>query len=528
LEGYDAGKIFDLAGQKHYIIGRNAEGSQASVKLDSRDTYVSRNHCIVEIKQSSCYIIDNCSANGTMIKKNGDTHFQIVKGIYEIDGGDILCIGNTIIKIRVNRIDKEIPKRHCLQCGVELDSIQSSQIKRIPSTNWEFYCDNCKSTNVKYQNNAEHDANAEDNINDRMSQIKFQCLQCGKDVSHLANKDGMAYELYYIASYLCKDCVDKICEVDSNSCINGVGKIYRDEIKDYLMLCELGRGGMGIVYKGWQPSTGRIVTIKKMNPEVKKDHYTFECFKREIKVQSTLPPGNIIAIFGQGYLKNTQEFYLISEYVNGLNANDLLCKYGGPLPEKVIIKIACDVLTALEVIEEKGMVHRDIKPSNILVTRFGDNFYHIFSNRKPLYTLDEISNKDILAKLSDFGIAKPLKHVTLTPTDMSSVGTPLFMSPEQILNYKYVKPSADIYSLGVTLYYLATAGLPFEYDHSLRQEPNTPLILKIFEDKRIPIRERNASVSSHFAEVIDSTLKRDIEKRNYTSARDLKKVLQQI
>lgn len=561
LEGYDAGKVFDLTGQKHYIIGRNAEESQASVELDSRDTHVSRNHCIIEIKQSSCFIIDNCSANGTMIKKNGDTHFQRVKDISKIDDGDILCIGNTIIKIRVNRLDKEIPKMYCLQCGIELNGIQSSQIIGSVSTNLDVYCDNCKSIKFRNQNNIGHDANAEDNIGDRMSQIKFQCLQCGKDVSYLATTDGMAYELYHIISYLCKDCVDKIyAEADSNSRINGIAETKRSRIENFVILSEIGRGGMGVVYKSWQESTGRIVAIKKMLQPAMEDHYALQCFEREIMVQSKLSHSNIVRTLYAGYLVDTREFYLVSEYVNGINASDLLSRYGAPLPEKMVIKIACDVLSALEYAHsrspivprtdnlevEKGMVHRDIKPSNILITRFGDNFHRGSFSRKLLNIPSGLSNTGIIAKLSDFGIAKWLNDLSLTKTDDPPVGTPVFMSPEQIMNYKYVKPSSDVYSMGVTLYYLVTAHIPFDYDHALKQHPNIPLLEcdrrlginggktpkhpleVILEDERIPIRERNASVSNHLAEIIDNTIKRNLEKRKYTSAGDLKKALQQI
>jgi serine/threonine protein kinase len=208
----------------------------------------------------------------------------------------------------------------------------------------------------------------------------------------------------------------------------------------------LGRGGMGVVYKARQPQLDRVVALKILAPERVTEARFADRFLREARALAKLNHPNIVAVhdFGQtgGY------FYLVMEYVDGVNLRELL--RGGRLPPAEALAIVPAICDALQYAHDRGIVHRDIKPENILIDKEGK------------------------VKIADFGIAKMIQaeadgaelpagpEIGAAPTHDPTgvVGTPKYMAPEQAEKPGAVDHRADIYSLGVVFYEMLTGELP--------------------------------------------------------------------
>ncbi|HUA64753.1 MAG TPA: protein kinase [Alphaproteobacteria bacterium] len=195
----------------------------------------------------------------------------------------------------------------------------------------------------------------------------------------------------------------------------------------------LGRGGMGAVYKARQPRLDRIVALKILSPEKQGNRKFAERFEREARALAKLHHPNIVGVYDFGEVQGN--FYLLMEFVNGVTLRQLLhTRRLSPAEALAIVPNICD---ALQYAHAQGIVHRDIKPENILIDREG----HV--------------------KIADFGIAKILGDGERGDlTEAQAIGTPHYMSPEQIEKPKAVDHRADIYSLGVVFYEMLTGELP--------------------------------------------------------------------
>ncbi len=198
---------------------------------------------------------------------------------------------------------------------------------------------------------------------------------------------------------------------------------------------ELGRGGMGVVYRGVQLNLERPVAIKLLAPHLAADPAFAERFTREARALARLSHPNIVAVhdFGQA----GSFFYLVMELVDGANLRHVMP--AGPIEPKQALEIVPQICDALQYAHDEGIVHRDIKPENILLDRRGR------------------------VKIADFGLAKLLGRapgdVSLTGTQQV-IGTLRYMAPEQMEGTKTLDHRADIYSLGVVFYELLTGELP--------------------------------------------------------------------
>jgi len=212
----------------------------------------------------------------------------------------------------------------------------------------------------------------------------------------------------------------------------------------YQLLKKLGAGGMGTVFLAKQAGTDQILAIKTMISRLKEDPDFVDRFHRESKVLAGLSHPHIAKIIESGDSGNT--CYMAMEYVEGPSLAGLL-KEHQVLPERYVLHIARQIAEGLAyVYAEAELVHRDLKPENILISR------------SPLTTEPFAMDDD--AKLIDFGLVKPMdddQH--LTQTGMT-IGTPLYMSPEQIRG-EHIDCRSDIYGLGATMYHLLTGTTPF-------------------------------------------------------------------
>jgi eukaryotic-like serine/threonine-protein kinase len=199
----------------------------------------------------------------------------------------------------------------------------------------------------------------------------------------------------------------------------------------YDLIEEVGRGGMGIVYKSRDTVLERIVAFKMLPSNLKEHPQALKNFFREAKSAAALNHPNIVTVFDAG--EEGGSYYIAMEFIEGETIKQILNREG-KLPFKAVLMIAGQICKALEYAHEKRIVHRDIKCSNIMWT------------------------PDKQVKLMDFGLAKVIEEVKGYQTIAS--GTPYYMSPEQALG-RNIDHRTDLYSLGVTMFEMISGKLPF-------------------------------------------------------------------
>ncbi|MBI2899549.1 MAG: protein kinase [Planctomycetes bacterium] len=241
------------------------------------------------------------------------------------------------------------------------------------------------------------------------------------------------------------------------------------KIPGYEFLNRIGQGAMGTVFKARQISMDRLVAIKILSPKYGKDRNFVERFVREARAVARLNHENVIAGIDVG--ESNGFHFFVMEYVDGEPLSHVL-KREGRLDEKRCVRIGLQIARALEHAERNSLIHRDVKPENIMMTRDG------------------------VAKLCDLGLAKQTKQDGANLTQEGfSVGTPNYISPEQARG-EDVDIRTDIYSLGASLYHVATGTPPFE-------GPNPMVIMtKHVTDAVQPPMLRCPSVSEGFNRLI--------------------------
>jgi tetratricopeptide (TPR) repeat protein len=217
-----------------------------------------------------------------------------------------------------------------------------------------------------------------------------------------------------------------------------------DRVVRYEIMDEVGRGGMGIVYRARDTILDRVVAYKVLPANLMDHPQALKNFFREAKSAAKLNHPNIVTVYDAG--EEAGNYYIAMEYIDGETVKELLSREGR-LPLKALLLIAGQVCRAMEYAHARKVVHRDIKSSNIMWTR------------------------EKAVKLMDFGLAKVLEEVKGYQTIAS--GTPYYMSPEQTLG-KDIDYRTDIYSLGVTMFEIATGRLPFATGDAAYHHVHTP------------------------------------------------------
>ncbi|MBF0318077.1 MAG: protein kinase [Nitrospirae bacterium] len=472
FEGHTKLKTVVLKEPGTLLIGRS---KKAHLQVGALDRNISRNHCMLELRPTRCFLMDLNSRNGTFVNKN-----RITKHV--IGDGDEITLGN--ITIRATLKAAVIEKIVCNTCGNDAtEEVVGLFGKSI--TFHDYTCTACQDKTMELLANKRevgHQLPREEIIKD------FHCFVCKVDLGSEADRDGLAYELED-SVYLCKQCTDVKCKKEVSFLADN----------QYVLLGEIGRGGMGIVYRAVHKHTRRVCAVKKIHPSVIYDDRYIMLFEREIAVQSKVIHPNLVRLLDKGVTGET--CYFVSEYLPGGSISNMILKSTGKrIPAPLACSIVIDILKGLSALHENGFIHRDIKPSNFLLS---------LPNAVGAYK----------AKICDYGLAKSYEDAgnsffDITKTGGGFAGSIMYMSPELIKNYKYSKPPVDVYSVGVSLYYMLTgtytvdiSRLPSECsDNSGLTRHAVELVL---DEPAVELLKRDPTLPLSLARVVDKAVSKN-------------------
>ena len=266
------------------------------------------------------------------------------------------------------------------------------------------------------------------------------------------------------------------------------------ELGPYLVLKQLGQGGMGTVYLARDTRLNRKLALKVMLPNFAAIPASRERFLREARAAAQISHDNVVTVYEADERDGIP--YIAMQYLQGYPLDEYLKKKGNPsIPQ--VLRIARETVAGLAAAHRLGLVHRDIKPGNLWLEAPGGRI-----------------------KVLDFGLAKPVKADVELTQHGAVIGTPAYMSPEQARGNR-VDARSDLFSLGAVLYRLVTGRLPFRGDTSMA------VLMALASEEPLPVRAINPDVPEAFAELIHKLLAKDPSRRLPT-ADDVAKVLREI
>ena len=334
---------------------------------------------------------------------------------------------------------------------------------------------------------------------------KDKCMACGAPLPKNITPNE---------ARLCPKCkADPLVALELLFRLAAAGNAEAAEIKGFRKIRELGRGGMGAVYKVEEEATGSIFALKIMLAAKNLDVMARVKFLREISIATQLDHPHILLHHNYGSSDNT--YYVLQEICEGGSVDKLIERRGGKLPVALATDITLQVLDALiyahsapievaladgSVKKANGVLHRDIKPAN--------------------YFLMDNSEKPIV-KLADFGMAKAFETAGLTDFTRTgdAGGTPVFMPRQQIINFRYAKPDVDVWAVAASYYFMLTGCFP--KDFNIKKDPWSQAL----KYPAVQIRKRDHRIDKRLADVIDQAL---TEKPGigYSTAKALKQAIE--
>src|SRR5215831_5829253 len=255
--------------------------------------------------------------------------------------------------------------------------------------------------------------------------------------------------------------------------------VYEIDCREDGSLYELGRGAMGVTYRATDTTLQRKVALKIIKTDIaERSTDARERFMREARAAAALRHENIATVHQFGMCLETGQYFYAMELIEGETLDERV-RRAGPLDARTTIEIAQQVTSALAAAERQGLVHRDLRPANLMLVSSDG----------------EASNKTLLVKIIDFGLAKAI-HTATDPKSLTHdrfVGTPAFASPEQF-EHSALEVRSDIYSLGETLWFALTGKTPFSgrtMEEIRRAQKSNALPIEQLKAAHVPHRLRS-------------------------------------
>lgn len=506
-----------------FILGRSSQGKKVHHAVVDSDRFVSRSHLFVELNPPECYLTDVSSRNGTFVVREAEKKVYYQRGRekrnyprvalrigqnyqcedcqeiterMKIEGGDLICLGETTISVAVvhappadyahdGKIEPESVA--CIRCGREAANPAGKLAEEIDAH--DFLCEACRKPAVA--------------VGEPEKKPPTTCWDCGKDLSAQADADGRAADLQDVALYLCDDCS---AALKSYVPIASIG--------DHAVLAELGEGEFGVVYLARHNFTNRLAALKVVKNKIKRNQKHLRRFRREIAIMSELRHPHLVKLYSDG-IYDGDKYYFVSEYLPEGNL-DHHChsKYNGHMPYPAACRLLAQALQGLIFFHSKGFVHRDLRPQNILLRKGASG--------------------QLIAKVGDFGLAKGYIFRGSTISMAGEMGGCIeFCAPEQFIDFRAARPVADVYAMGVSLYYLVSGQFPYNFPS--RQEiveqvvrglrPITPLAIILSDDQPTPIEQKLPDLPQELAAIVNRAIVKDASRR-LGSAEEFLKIIE--
>ncbi|MCC6420537.1 MAG: protein kinase [Gemmataceae bacterium] len=453
--GPHTGRVFTFAGHDTFLVGRS---KKAHFQLASKDRFFSRVHFMVEVNPPRCRLLDLDSRNGTYVNE------QRVQQA-ELKHGDTIRAGKTVLQLVLEEAPVSVaPAVHTSPVVPSFlappPRITPPVVSLTPAGTLGPPPAVVPVVPSPFEVATQSPVHTMPVVPPR--QESAACRACGAALPPAAG-----------APPLCPACEE-------------LARGLEQLIPGYRLVRELGRGGMGTVYLAVPPTGGPAVALKMVTPGGTISQTDVERFLREANILRQLQHAHVVRFHDMGEANG--RLFFTMEYVRGTDAHRLIRSQGALALDRAVT-LGCQLLEALEYAHALGFVHRDIKPSNLLVTQEGGRE---------------------AAKLTDFGLARVYQASALSGLTLAGDigGTPGFMAPEQITNFREAKPTVDQYAAAATLYSLLTASHIYDLPAKYQQ-----LLMKILYEEPVPVRTRRADVPEALARVIEKGLAREPELR---------------
>lgn len=483
VEGPHAGQKFEFCERETFIVGR---GPSAHFRLPQKDPFFSRTHFLIDVNPPLCRLIDLNSSNGTFVNgkrtretnlfdgdliQAGDTTFQVSIDAKSQQSKTMIVAGP--LKERLNHL----PKSGTAAVGIPVQSQPPLQAVHQP-----------KRETVREPLVAAL-------TGPKTPQLASQAQPKRDPGDVLRASTVLVADADRVASAPCG-----ASQSDLNPKVTGQAPLNEGPpaIPGFAPLEQIGAGAMGVVYRTRRLSDGVLAAVKTIQPATVGSREDYDRFLREASILKSLAHPHIVRYFEQGTAGDV--LYFVTEYVPGADARRLLLQQG-PMAADRAINIICQTLEALQYAHECGYVHRDVKPANLLV--------------------DTSSGCDMV-KLADFGLARIYHSSKLSGlTQLGTLGgTVPFMPPEQITDYRRVRPASDQYAAAATLYYLLTGKTLYEFPDDLASQ-----LGMILSEEPVPIARRRSDLPPALCVAIHRALSRDTSGR-YASCAEFRIALE--
>jgi len=482
------GKTFSFDQPDCFTFGR---ASDCTCNVPPDQTTFSRHHFLIEVNPPEVWIKDLGSLNGTYIngKKYGGRHQDIhpenalCSDAQPLREGDIVKAGSYEFLVSLDALI------YCVNCGKE---VLKEERKAAEFVGGSYLCLDCRHKEIIRKENKQSP---------------------GEKISgkFLDDEIKLSIEMRKKAEDNPAIVIDELLK--KHGLVNGSSKF--PEIKGYRIEKELGRGGFGAVYLAVHCDGGKRVALKTLlqtrNPGTKQ----LEMFYREIDIARQLQHQNIVQCVSHG---NWNEVHFMEmELMAEGSLWDVITQrgrvpYNEALPvmlqtlEGLAYAHSASVIARLESGSKKvtGVIHRDLKPSNILFSA---------------------DSKNRVAKISDFGLSKAFTSAGLTKGSLTGsfggfCGTPCYMAPEHLTNYRFIKPATDVFEIAATYYHMLTGKVVW---HPQR---GADIYRHILEGTIIPLKEIDGDTPKRVAKVIDKALSRNPDDRYINAGMMLKDLKQ--